>query len=51
MEAERRRVNWGWIKQMNAFTMPRVVTFNPVARQLEWAPLPELQQLRSRLES
>ena len=31
-----RRINWAWIKSINAFSLPREVTFNPVARQLEW---------------
>lgn len=41
-----RRINWGWVRPHNTFTLPREVTFNAAARQLEWAPLPELQQLR-----
>lgn len=45
-----RRINWGWgiwLRPDGTQTLPRVITFNPVARRLEQAPLPELQDLRS----
>ena len=44
-----RRVSWGGHTlpdSRGAHTMPRTVTFNPVARVLEQAPLEELEQLR-----
>lgn len=46
-----RRINWGWgigLRPAGTQTLPRVITFNPVARQLEQAPLPELQDLRGK---
>ena len=44
-----RRVNWAWLLlgTKNAMSMGREVTFNPVLRQLEWAPLVEQKQLRT----
>jgi sucrose-6-phosphate hydrolase SacC (GH32 family) len=43
-----RRVNWGWAKVLpdSVQTLPRIITFNPVARTLEQAPAEELISLR-----
>lgn len=49
-----RRINWGWAILMlhsgaagpYPQSLPREVTFNPVARQLEQPPIEELKQLR-----
>jgi len=43
-----RRINWGWaqIAPQSAQSLPRIITFNPVARCLEQAPLDELMGLR-----
>eukprot|EP01052_Picozoa_sp_SAG31_P007003 SAG31_NODE_329_length_17643_cov_10.377793_8_plen_407_part_00 len=43
-----RRINWGWamVPPASTQTLPRQITFNPVARTLEQAPLPELEALR-----
>ena len=48
-DAPWRRINWGWliVGVNNAQGLPREVTFNPVLRQLEWAPIEEQKQLRS----
>lgn len=43
-----RRINWGWaqVRPNSTQSLPRVITFNPRARLLEQAPLPELEELR-----
>jgi len=43
-----RRVNWGWARVAPASvqSLPRQITFNPVTRGLEQAPLDELTNLR-----
>lgn len=41
-----RRMSWGWARPQDLFTLPREVTFNAAARQLELAPAPELRKLR-----
>jgi beta-fructofuranosidase len=44
----KRRINWGWaqVPPQSTQTLPRVVTFNAVARVLEQAPAEELEALR-----
>jgi beta-fructofuranosidase len=42
-----RRINWGWLQQSSVQSLPRVVTYHSVLKQLIWSPLPELEQLRS----
>ncbi|CAK9039597.1 Beta-fructofuranosidase [Durusdinium trenchii] len=46
-----RRVLWGWavVPPQSTQSLPRVLTFNAAARQLEQAPLPELKELRKEL--
>lgn len=46
--AAARRVNWGWarVPPDSVQTLPRVITFNAVARTLEQAPAEELVSLR-----
>ena len=43
-----RRINWGWaqVPPQGAQTLPREITFNAAARQLEQAPIAELAGLR-----
>ena len=43
-----RRVNWGWAKVApgSTQTLPRAITFNPIARLLQQAPIEELKELR-----
>mmetsp|Transcript_10679 Transcript_10679/g.32897 ORF Transcript_10679/g.32897 Transcript_10679/m.32897 type:complete len:459 (+) Transcript_10679:880-2256(+) len=43
-----RRINWGWatVPPKSTQTLPRVITFNAMARTLEQAPAPELEALR-----
>jgi hypothetical protein len=53
-KSEQRRINWGWaILFLHSGaagpypqSLPRLVTFNPVARQLEQPPIEEIKQLR-----
>lgn len=47
-QGPQRRVNWGWamVPPDSAQTLPRLVTFNPDLRQLEWTPVPEQDSLR-----
>ena len=43
----KRRVFWGWLQAGgNTMTLPRLVTHNAQLNLLEFAPLPELKQLR-----
>jgi len=44
----KRRINWGWatVPPASTQTLPREITFNPLARTLEQAPVDELQSLR-----
>ena len=48
LDGPERRINWGWaqVNPSSTQTLPREITFNPMARMLEQAPLPELQMLR-----
>jgi sucrose-6-phosphate hydrolase SacC (GH32 family) len=43
-----RRINWGWamVPPASTQTLPRVITFNSIARTLEQTPLAELETLR-----
>ncbi|CAJ1332665.1 unnamed protein product, partial [Effrenium voratum] len=43
-----RRVNWGWaqVPPQSAQSLPRELSFNAAARQIQQAPLAELVQLR-----
>ena len=45
--AARRRVLWGWVRgyPYGAKTVPRVVTYHPVLKQLVYSPLDELSRL------
>jgi sucrose-6-phosphate hydrolase SacC (GH32 family) len=43
-----RRINWGWAQAMpgSTQTLPREITFNPLARQLQQLPIEEMKDLR-----
>lgn len=48
LEGGDRRINWGWamVKPGSTQTLPREITFNAAARQLQQYPIQELESLR-----